>query len=513
MKAKFLRRTALFLAFLMLFSAMAFVSCGDDNNDDNKNNDRWQLSDEPGRPSTPDDLPEDIDLEGYEAVALYRKGDWYNFYECEGSIETGENFNSVYQAVYERNRTVEWRLNCKITWLPTDSGALSDTASQIGRVMQTQEYYDFINCTNNTMITHGHNALLCDLNDTEYINLEQPWWWDDVNQALSVDNYRFNFIVGDMHLANFMKMSAFYFNTELVDSMLKKDKKDLYDLVDQKKWTIEQLYTMTRTLYKDTTVNTDMSNKRDQGDIFGMVWSTSTETVHQFVLSTRIAKNTYTRDENTGLVTLNLKGNEDVVNVVTQLRKLFHESEGAWQSGSGYDGGIIKEFSEGNYVFLPQRLHSAQTSYLRDMKTDYGILPYPTLEEGDEYVSDINGSSTSLCVQSVVALEENLENVSAIIEALCAEAYRYTTVAFYELALKAKYARDDDASRMIDIIYESSHKSFIVDYKTYASNIMDQIDNAIQNNTDVTSSIDSLSDAAQTSINDFIGKVVKSSKG
>jgi hypothetical protein len=510
MRTKFLRRTAMLLAFLMLFSVSALVSCGDEKKDDNKNNGKWQLSDEPGRPSTPDELPEDLDLGGYEANILYRKGDGNNWYECEGSIETGENFNSVYQTVYERNRTVEWRLNCKLTWLPTSSGSLADTQKEIGMILQMQEYYDFINTTNNTSVQLGMNSLLCDLSDTEYINLAQPWWWDGVNDALSVDNYRYHYIAGDMHVSNYLKMSAFYFNTELVESLLGKEKSDLYQLVDEKKWTIEQLYAMTRTLYKDTTVDMSMTNQRDQGDIFGLVWSDTYETINQFVLSTRVANNTYERDQN-GKVTLKLIGNEDAVDLVNIMRKLLHESEGAWMSSTGFDSGIIKEFSEGNYVFLPQRLTAAPTSYLRDMKTDYGILPYPTLEEGDDYVSDIQTSSSSLSVQAIVALNDNLDTVSAIIEALCAEAYRYTTVAFYELALKAKYARDDDASRMIDIIAESAHKSFIVEYSTYSNSIMNTLATAIKNNADVTSSIAGGADAAQISINNFISKVVKES--
>jgi hypothetical protein len=64
---------------------------------------------------------------------------------------------------------------------------------------------------------------------------------------------------------------------------------------------------------------------------------------------------------------------------------------------------------------------------------------------------------------------------------------------------------------MIDVIYESAHKSFVVEYGQYASNIMNQLGNSIKANAEVTSSIDSLSDAAETSLNAFIAKVVKDS--
>ena len=64
---------------------------------------------------------------------------------------------------------------------------------------------------------------------------------------------------------------------------------------------------------------------------------------------------------------------------------------------------------------------------------------------------------------------------------------------------------------MIDVIYESAHKSFIVEYGQYAGNIMNQLANAIRTNSDVTSSIDSMHESSQTSINAFISKVVKDS--
>ena len=510
MRNKFARRTALLLAFLMLFSAVVFASCEKEEQPDTTKNDRWQLSDEPGRPSTPDKLPENLDLEGYEASILYRKqGDWINYYECEGSIVVDENYNNVYSVVYERNKTVEWRLNCKLTWNPTNGGTLDETTAQVKRIIQIQEYYDFINSTNNTMVANGLNALLCDLGNTMYIDLKQPWWWSEINNILSVDNKSYHYIVGDMNVLNILKMSAFYFNTELVKTMLNKDKEYMYGLVDDKKWTLEQVYTMVKNLYKDTTVNPNMTNQRDQGDIFGLVHSNSSETVNQFLLSTKVAKNTYTRDEN-GMVTLKIKGNEDVIRVAEILKKLLFESEGSWKASTGFDDGMIKEFSEGNYVFFPQRLSAVQTTYMRTMTTDYGILPYPTLDEGDEYISDIQSSATSICVQAVVDLADNLDTVSAIIEALNAEAYRYTTVAVYELALKAKYARDDDASRMIDLIYESANKSFIVEYEGCCNQIIYKIVTTIsRNNGDVASTIDSLNDNAQKSIDAFITRMIK----
>ena len=54
---------------------------------------------------------------------------------------------------------------------------------------------------------------------------------------------------------------------------------------------------------------------------------------------------------------------------------------------------------------------------------------------------------------------------AAAAEALAAEAYRTVTPAFYEVALKNKYSRDDASSRIIDIIYNAATTDFL-----YANN-------------------------------------------
>ena len=91
---KFLKKTALLLACVIVLSSVLF-SC--ENKDDDIDREGWWLSDEGGRPSTPDDLPEDIDFEGYEFFVFYRAGDWLNFYECEGNLSS--EVNPVYQTV------------------------------------------------------------------------------------------------------------------------------------------------------------------------------------------------------------------------------------------------------------------------------------------------------------------------------------------------------------------------------------------------------------------------------
>ncbi len=492
----FKRKIALLLAITMLFTVL-LVACSD-KSDDNPN---WT----PPADTITDNLPA-LDYDGYEAQIFYRGQDFYEFYECEGNNDP-ETRNIIYISVYERNRKVEARLDCKLNYVPSANGGPSETASEINQILMKQDFYDFICTTNNTSLSLGQNVLLADLSMTRYIDLDQPWWWTEVYEELSYDGYSINFICGDMNIINILKMSAFYFNQRLCNEYLQMVPKDFYDLVDNKQWTLEKLRTLSD-VYFDTGMDPNGTNKADQLDILAFPYVTGGETLSQLAWSTRVVENMYTRNSN-GTIAITLNTNEDVNPLVEEMRKLIHNTKGAWKVEGGYDSTIIKSFSENNYLFLPQRLSAVCDNYMREMEADFGILPYPTLEEGDDYVSHIQGSSTSICIPAIVeSNDEDIDRASAIIEALGSEAYRSTTEAFYETALKNRYTRDDDARRMIDIIYESADKNFLIEYENQANGIAYQVINAIWADESATSYLASAK-SGEAAINKFILDTIK----
>ena len=503
---KLVRKIALLLLIAM---GLTFIlaSCAEQTNDYHKD---WELSDKGGRESTPDDLPDDLDYNGYKTQIFYRKGEYLQYYECEGLAGDQTNTNTVYSTVWERNQKVENRLNCKLNWVESMSGGLAETKSEVNQILMRSDFYDFILTTNNTSLMLGKNASLCEVSATNYINLDQPWWWTkNVMDEMSYDGTEMHFLVGDINIVNFHKMSAFYFNSDLVRTYLQLEPEDLYNLVDQKKWTLEKLRSYCN-IWIDTAVNPNGANEPDQGDIFSMVWVSTGETINQFVFSTKILNQLYKRKAN-GLVEINLASNDTCIDLIESLQKLIHNTRGTWMKTSGFDSESIQEFADGNYIFLPQRLTAAVSDALRNMESDFGIIPYPTLEEGDDYISYIQESSTSICIPIVVQFEgeDVFDRSCAIIEALNAESYRYTTVAFYEMALKNKYTRDDNAARMIDLIHDTASKSFLCEYNQNANNICSVFNAAISNNTPPTKLFVSVEPAAQTVINEFIVKTRK----
>ena len=105
-------------------------------------------------------------------------------------------------------------------------------------------------------------------------------------------------------------------------------------------------------------------------------------------------------------------------------------------------------FTEDRALFMPHFLGSNEI--LRSMNTDYGIIPFPKWNE--EQPGYYSASQNSYSIFGIPVTCEKTDAVGATMEAMCAESYRTVTPAYYEIALKQKYARDEETAQMLDII-------------------------------------------------------------
>ena len=144
---KTLKRISFVLAMLMIFGV--FVSCAEPNNGGSGNGGYNGIGEWDGtRETTPDNLPEWLDFNGDTISVIHREG--LQEYEASGD---GEVADIVYQAVYERNLKVESRLNIKFDWVPTKSGGLSETKTEMVNLLSAfVDDYDYILTTNNTIL-------------------------------------------------------------------------------------------------------------------------------------------------------------------------------------------------------------------------------------------------------------------------------------------------------------------------------------------------------------------------
>ena len=455
MNANFKRILSAVLAVLTIGSAMIMAGCSDSS--DSGNTETTTAADagettaaestEPSRENTPDNLPE-LNFEGKTLNFFYRNTGNYTkdvVGEAGGDI--------VADAMYNRNLSVEERLNIKFNLIPGDANATTYCNQLKTAVLAGDDAYDLVSAYQAHSIPLILEGCMMNLYNAPYLDFDQPWWNIEYMEEILIGDDKLYFMIGDIALFMFKSMSAMFFNKNIYEDNIE-DPAKLYETVEAGEWVFDDFAKMTTEIYKDANGN----GTSDRGDLFGFTGHTSKTTEH-FMYDAGIRASERDSD---GIPKIVLN-NEKTIRYFEKFYSLYFENKGAFIVSGGNDIGDIQEpmFTGNEVLFLPGWIYMAEN--FRDMEADYGIIPYPKYDENqDEYLSLVHDGTTIYCIPATCT---KLDMTAAAAEALAAEAYRTVTPAFYEVALKNKYSRDDASSRIIDIIYNAATTDFL-----YANN-------------------------------------------
>ena len=102
-------------------------------------------------------------------------------------------------------------------------------------------------------------------------------------------------------------------------------------------------------------------------------------------------------------------------------------------------------------MFLPGFFYTSEA--MREMKTDFGIVPFPLYDENqDDYVSIVHDI---MRIMTVPYNCQKFDAVCAVLEEMAFLGYRDVLPDYYNVLMKNKYARDEASATMIDIIRDS----------------------------------------------------------
>ena len=434
---------ALFLALLMC--APSFVSCAE-TEESAAEDGTPSVSADPAeeavpeeteitRENMPDTLPDDLDFGG-ATVTIHSRGDDESIYEVAVEEMTGEVVND---AIYERNEMVGERLNVKVeafageTWESYNNAISSIRAS----IMSADGAYDAIAGWSARIPALSLEGLMLDLNEMPYLNYEQPWWNQSAVEELQIANHLY-FITGNIAKTMLSAMCIYVFNQKVATDF---EVENLYDVVTERRWTIDYVHNLISNVYLD--VNGD--GNIGEGDLYGLTTS-SVNDADGYMQGFRVSM--VTRDE-TGLPVINVD-TERMTTIVEKTYELYWNNVGCYAiTGDGTD---LKPFAEDRALLSTTRV-SGVVSSLAEMESDYGILPYPLLDENqEEYGTRVQDALSLWCIPIDA---KNPEMSAAVLEALAAQSYRTVTPAFFDVALKNRYSRDQKTAEMMDLIEQS----------------------------------------------------------
>lgn len=343
-------------------------------------------------------------------------------------------------AIYKRNLAVEDRFKIKLELL-TDSHI--ELSKKIANIVQSGD--DGVDLCMTHVVQTGSVAmdgLYMNWYNIPYVDFDKPWWADSTVDDLSVNNVCL-LAIGDFDITALANTYCVLYNKKLAEEY---SLGDIYGIVNDGKWTIDKALELTKDIYVDMNSN----GKADGKDLFG------------YISTSRSALNTYLWAFGGHVLQKNQSGDIELVyhtaktnDMIQKLCSFFFDNEGIYINSKEPEYSSLFAldcFIDSRAVFINGAIGNA-VEYLREMKDDFGIIPYPKWDEAQEnYCTMVDGSHDILCVPVTVS---DPERTGIITEALCAESYKKVIPAYYETALKTKYTRDDESIAMIDKVVNS----------------------------------------------------------
>ena len=429
--AKCLKFIAAFLAAVLLMSAV--VSCGDSPKTGTDTT-QADVPSDPGAETVTELKPElpESDFDGY--VFRFLNGNtstWMTIFVVTAEEQNGEAVND---AIYARNLAVSEKYGVKISEISTTSVAANVKKS----IAAGDNSFDIALMTMADAISCVQSGAATDYAAIPYIDIEKPWWIQNAHKYTSIGN-KVYYAISQFDTTHFDGVRGLYFNKTLRQNF---ELEDPYQLVADNKWVLEKMGELGAAVAQDL----DGDGQWTDADRYGY---TSWYGIGGQTLLYAVGSHTsLSKDENDmPYFDLNQSYHLERLDAVARLYALdgFKHPGGV----AGNNGGV-DFFKNDQTLFYNETMGNIQK--LRTMDTDFGIIPSPKYNEEQEEYYHLGGNPYFMIVP---VTSPDLERTGIVTEALAYESMLVIPPAFYDIMLTTKIARDNESSKMLDIIFGS----------------------------------------------------------
>nr|MBQ4319216.1 extracellular solute-binding protein [Clostridia bacterium] len=381
-----------------------------------------------------DDLPAGLDFDGYEFKVNSRNAPLYFEAPMDVAEENGEAVND---AVFQRNRKVEERLNIVFTEIMYEN---ADRDKIRNVLLAGDNTYDLYMGRINNAFDYALEGLLREFTDLEYVDLDKPYWSQSINEALTF-NGKCYFATGAYHLSSYEFTHALLFNKKLLDAL---SLESPYGLVNDGKWTFDTFNEMAKTAVAD--LNGD--GVMDKSDRYGLI-SQPKQVLASFGAGAGVMS--INKDKDDKLV-FTAPGDEKFMTVYQRVFEITRDDNVWYPMDRSLDAveEIAAPFIADQGLFYNANCN--RIADLRAMETNFGIIPYPKYEESqDIYYSRIENTDLPM----LPVTNTDMERTGAIIEAICSASPGTVIEAYYDVTLTGKLTRDEESIEMLDLIFEN----------------------------------------------------------
>lgn len=273
-----------------------------------------------------------------------------------------------------------------------------------------------------------------------YFDFTKPWWPKYSVDSLTVDGAMYIF-ANYISYQNLTQTNAIFMNKDLATNF---NIEVPYEAVRNGEWDLDMFTSLFENVYVDTNGN----GQRDVEDTFGFVHNGDWYGIQESFGITPV------KEDDNGRLYIDMD-NERTYSMIEKFYHMMVETEGGWLNSAG------NQFSKGLTLFYMGNISYATN--LREVDIDYAFLPMPKLDELQEYY--ISGSTDR--PYGIPVTSTNDELLGIIIEAMSAEGYKQIRPAYFDVAMKQKYASDRDSAEMLEIVGDTIVLDFSYIYSNY----------------------------------------------
>ena len=421
---------ALLLAVLMLAALLA--GCAESGGDE-----QTEATTPAGEETNVLDLLDvpDKKYDGKEFMFLTRDAAEWTTVDIYSEELTSDPIND---AVYRRNDAIQTKYDVVILETQTMTAA-ADLEKDIKG--GSGEYQAIVQKLGDCALisTKGY---LQNLREVPHMDLDKTWWDQKALEGLSIGN-KVYFATGDLLTSDNDGTFIIMFNKSIAED---NGLEDIYELVNNKQWTFQKMYDMSTIAVKDLNGNGKMEH---DADVLGTATTSNSGYCMMYAAGIVItAKN----DNDVPEYVLDTERAVDAIPLSYQI--IGDKNMALNMNSAGGSTDVVENgkmcFGNGHALFFQECMQCVIR--LRSYDVEFGVVPFPMFnEEQGEYYSHMNEVGGMVCIPTSV-VDQELEDVGAIIETMAAYSVDTLTPAYYDISLISKSTRDEESRPMIELI-------------------------------------------------------------
>ena len=400
---------------------------------------------------------------------------------------TGE---SVADSVYTRNLMVEEMLKCKLEHQALDLDYEKVQPYIENLVISGDNSIDYYVNDQLGLLHCGIKGYLLDLNNSAnfsdyYFDFNSNAYYYDYMRGLSVGSKQF-IMTGPYFIDTLRAAHVLYMNKNIYGDLYG-DANGLYEIVKEKKWTLDMLDTIVEEAYQDL----DGDGAASENDIYGMSIHSKGWSMPYYAIY--YSTDAHVVDFDNDNIPYISESNLERVSTAAELLIRLDQSIGTYKDGSVTQS--LQKFVNGQTLFTVfQKVGDMEQSSIRDFE-GMGMVPYPLLDDLQGNYRTLIHDTAEMGAIPVTSAGKAAGAVSAVVQVMSIDASENLVNLYYETALKSKYAQDTYTAEMLDIVSSGITASFEIAYEfgfasdSYLNNItFGPVADSITKGTNVTAS-------------------------